>query len=404
MTFGINSTGFSQKRLADVLSEATTNLALITDPDSGEALQPDFASTDPAMQIVQVPLEGVSSAWELAAAVYAQFDRNKATGAALHSLVQLNRLDWKKGISSTAPITCTGTPGTIIPLGSQISDSLKSVIWATQASITIGGGGTGTGIAASINVGPYTATAGTLTNILSSVSGWTAVTNSADATAGAFDETDTDLRKRQSNSTMAPSSAPAEAIYSNLLNIPGVAYARVYINNSATVTDSRGIPPKEVAAVVSGGDNTAIAKVLLARTDMSGWFGNTSVTLKDIQGESYLVSFIRPITVPIWIEVDVTAANNFPSDGATQIKNAILAYATGGAAALGITDGFEGGFVPGSTVTVPRLYTPCNFVPGHKITALTIGLSSGALATTDITTLFDHIATFDISRINVVVS
>lgn len=404
MTFGVTPAGFSQKRLSDVLSEAETNLALIQDPDSGEFLQPDFDSADPAMQIVKVPLEGVGAAWEALSVVYSQFDRNKATQAALRSLVQLNGIEWRDGNASVCDITVSGTPSTIVAAGSQITDPSRSMTWQIQSNITIGGGGTGSGVAFSVIKGPYNAVAGSLTVILTNIAGWSSVTNADAAIPGTLPESDTVLRRRQSNSTMAPASAPAEAIYSNLLNLDGVIYARVYVNNTR-VADSRGLPGKNVAAVVQGGDEVEIAKVLLARTDMSDWYGNTAVVLRDLQGEGYAVRFIRPTQKNIYVEIDTIADGSFPADGVAQIKQAILDYAIGGAEALGITDGFEpSGFVPGSTVLQPRIYTPANFVRGHRITRLQIGVAPGVVSDDDITTNYDELAVFDEDNILVTVA
>ena len=61
---GVTDQGFEAKRLADVLSDASEQLRTIVDPVSGETLQPDFEADDPAMQVVQVPLEGTGLGWE----------------------------------------------------------------------------------------------------------------------------------------------------------------------------------------------------------------------------------------------------------------------------------------------------------------------------------------------------
>ena len=51
--YGVTPEGWEAKRLADILDEAGVELAEIVDPKTGNRLNPDFNSDDPAMQIVQ---------------------------------------------------------------------------------------------------------------------------------------------------------------------------------------------------------------------------------------------------------------------------------------------------------------------------------------------------------------
>src|SRR5690554_744172 len=118
---GVTPEGFEAKRLADVLAEAEQDLATIVDPDTGDRLQPDFGSQDPAMQVVKVPLEGVGGAWEAAQLVFTQFDPGSASKAALSKLVQLNGLNRLDASGSLAPLEYQASPGTLIPAGSMVS-------------------------------------------------------------------------------------------------------------------------------------------------------------------------------------------------------------------------------------------------------------------------------------------
>ncbi len=408
MTFGMTETGFNPKRLSDILAEAEGDLALIEDPESGEFLAPDFNSDDPAMQVVKVPLEGVGEGWEMAAIVYSQFDPNKAIGAALSSLMQLNGIERGGGSPSTAPVLCVGTPGTPIPAGSIISDEALTARWVIQSNVTIGLGGDVSAVVATSEDGAFTALAATLTRIITPVPGWASVSNPDAATPGVAVESDPDARARRDNSTMAPASAPAEAIWANLSNLDGVTYARVY-SNKALTTDVRGIPGKAIAAVIVGGDDTEIARVLLARSSTtSDWFGDVSVNLFDLQGEAYEIKFSRPTAVDIWVEIDTTVdtqRNTWPSDGADRIKAAIILYAAQGADAFGIdtsASNFEAdGFPPGINISVGPLYVPANSVPGHNITRLEIGLAMGVVGVADLPIAFNEVGAFDTARITV---
>jgi uncharacterized phage protein gp47/JayE len=290
-----------------------------------------------------------------------------------------------------------GTPLAVIPAGQLVSDQNNINQWATLSDVTLDVGGLGSVSVRCTVPGPVSAPAGTINRIVTPYPGLTSVTNPADAQVGRNIETDTELRQRRNRSTMAPAASPVESVYANLANLPGVTYARVRQNNTL-VTDSNGIPGKSVAAVVVGGLDEDIAYTLLARTGIaSAWFGNTSLTLFDAQGEAYVVRWTRPTPLPIYIELELEIVNPniFPADGLQQIRDAIIAYAQGGAPALGVEDGFsETGFPPGATVLWSRLFTPINFVPGHRVVSLKIGTSPSPTGEADIPTPWDQVPLF----------
>lgn len=403
---GVTSSGFEAKRLADVEADATEQLRTIVDPASGESLQPQFGSEDPAMQVVHVPLEGVGLAWQAAQLIYQQFDPSAATGPSQSSLVQLNGIRRQDASPSIATIQLSGTPSITIPAGQLISDVNNVNQWSTTTDIELDVSGLGIGKASCLVLGPVAAVAGSLINIVTPYPGWTGVSNTADADLGRNVETDTELRQRRDRSTMAPAASPVESVYANLANITGVTYSRVRQNNTL-VPDSNGIPGKSVAAVVVGGDDLEIAYTLLARTGIaSAWYGNTSQVLFDAQGEPYTVSWTRPTPLPVYVELqlEIVNPNIFPADGLQQIKDAIRAYAQGGAPALGVDDGFStSGFPPGATVILSRLYTPINFVPGHRVVSLFIGTAPNPTGTADIPTPWDQVPLFLDGNIDITV-
>lgn len=403
---GVTATGFEAKRLADILADASAELALIVDPASGETLEPEFGSEDPAMQVVQVPLDAVDQAWQMGQIVFEQFDPTKAVGASLSSLVELNGIERQPSTPSTATVSLTGTAATYIPAGQLVSDVDNTVQWRTDFDVTLDGSGLGQVGVTSLTFGPVAAAAGTLTSIVTSVPGWATVINPTAASLGRDVESDTELRLRRTKSTMAPAASPVESVYANLANVPGVTYVRVYQNNTLA-TDARGIAPKTVAAVVVGGADLAVARELLARTGVSaGWFGTTAVTLFDIQNEPYVVRFSRPTPKPIFIilQIRVTNPSVFPANGVQAIKDAIATYAQGGAPALGVDDGFSGvGFPPGAPVLVSRLYTPINFIPGHQVVSLLVDDVDPPVSGSDVAMAWNEFGLFDAANIDVIV-
>lgn len=399
---GLTPQGYQIKRLNDVLTDAASSLSTITDPVSGESLQPDFSSNDPAMQVVQVPLEGVGEAWQISQVAYGQFNPSIASSAALSGLVQLNGIERDLDVASTVILTLTGTPGVTITGPRTVSDANDVNQWTISSDFTFGSGGTVSVTATCTVTGPISASANTITRIVTPSGGWTAVNNASSATVGRNEETDIELRNRRRNSTLAPASGPAEAVFSNLLNVSGVTYARVYINNTMT-TDSRGIPAKNQACVIVGGNDQDIASTILARSGAGvEFFGTTSFTLTDLQGEPYTIKWTRPTEIPIFVAINITTDDSYPDTGANDIRQAIIDYARSGAIALGIEDGFrDTGFQPGSSVVHSRLFTPINSVAGHTVNSLFIGTSANPTATSDISVQFDQIASFSAANITI---
>lgn len=85
---------------------------------------------------------------------------------------------------STATLTLSGTPGTIVPAGSLIKHNLSGAEFQTVAPATIGGGGSVDVGAESILYDAISANIGTLTVIQTPVAGWASVTNAAAAVLG----------------------------------------------------------------------------------------------------------------------------------------------------------------------------------------------------------------------------
>lgn len=409
--YGVTVNGYVLKTQAVINSEAETALALVIDPVTGDPLQADLSdSSDIVSQVVGITLEGVGDGFLDNQAAYNQFNPSAATGDALSTVVVINGIRRKGATASTVVFTFTGTPSTTIPVSEaiEVTDSNGDVVWLVTEDIDLDITGTVTNVpAVAQTLGDITANSNTLNVLVSPNADIDTVTNPSDAIAGVNEESDTTLRSRRDKSTAAPSIGLVDSIFSAVGNLEGVTFVRVY-NNIELVTDSNGIPPKTLAAVVVGGDDTEIAETLLSRTSTgNGFDGNVTITFIGIQGTQYPISFFRPTDIPIYLIISVTIveADVFPADGIAQIQDAIVAYSQGGAPALGITDGFDTeGFPPGTDILVSRLYTPINSVPGHTITEILLGTSPTPTGTVDIPIAFNTVGLFETANIEVLVS
>lgn len=402
--YGVTPEGFILKRLADIREDLATALSAVSDPTTGETLTPNLDNEDdPLVQVVNALADALAVAWEHLQSAYNQFDPLKADGAGLSGVVQLNGIVRKPGIFSTVVLTVYGTEGTVIPAGSRVAKSDGSDLFITTGTATISGG-SATATAQAEVLGPVAATIGTLTRILSPLSGWSGVTNLVEASPGTLEETDTELRLRQQASTALPARSVIESIYAGVLDLDGVSYCRVYQNNTLTDPDARGIPAKSVAVIVVGGENAEIAETIFNRLPAgAGVHGTTTETVYDEMGTGYDIKFTRPtpVTVPVDIEATIIHPDLFPDDGEDRIKAAIVAFAESGASVLGIASGFDqNGYIPGESVYASELYLPVMSVPGIVITVLTVGDPAAA----SVAIAWDEIASITADDITVTVA
>lgn len=398
MSFGVTEQGFIPKRLSDVLDSLQTKISNIVDPDTGEKPFINESSDSVIGQFTSILAEEISICWEQAYLAANQYDPLNSSGAALRGLVQLNGITTSYGSSTEISITITGTPGTVIPKGSLIAKADGSQVAVVSTSSTIEANGSVNTTAVLQDKGPIEPALNSIIAIQTPVYGWSGVTNTGIVSVGANPDTDAQLHIKQERATSATSYRQVDAIYAGLINVPGVTYARVYLNKTTT-TDARGIEPKTIAAVVVGGTNEDIARVLSLKSGaLDNFQGNTSVNYTGQLGDVQTIKFTRPGNVDIFVDVNITFTNEnlFPENGEDLIKEAIVEYAQYN------KDG-NAGFAPGDNVIVSRLYTPINSVLGFKINSVEIGTSSSSLSTNDVTINWNQLAKFDINNINITV-
>ena len=400
MSFGMTEQGFKPKRLADVLESLTDKLQNVTDPATGENPFINETADGVLMQFTSIIAEAISEAWEQAYLASQQYDPQNASGVALRGLVQLNGITPSYGSVTQIPMTLGGTAGVVIPAGSRIASQDGTQVYETAVTATIGNNGTVVVNANCTETGPNEPEAGTIIAIQTPIFGWSSATNGVATSVGTDADTDTQLHIKQERATSATSYRQVDAIISGITAVPGVKFARLYVNKT-TSTDARGIAAKTMAPVVVGGTDEAIANVLrLKGGSLDGYQGNlsTPVTYVGELGDTETIDFYRPTEVPIYIDINITVTNSavYPEDAEDQIKQAIVNYAEYDQSGLA-------GFPPGANVIISRLYTPINSVPGFKVNTLKIGTTS-TTETSDISINWNQIADFDPSRITVTVT
>jgi uncharacterized phage protein gp47/JayE len=377
VAYGVTETGFVLKRLYDIRNDIISRLSAIQDPTTGETLTPNMADeNDPLVQIVDAVSDSLSEAWEQLQLCYDQFDPLKAIGAGLSGLVQLNGIVRNAGSRTTDTFSLTGSINTVIPAGIQVSNIDRSIVFDLPG-FTFGGSGEATVTGSCTVNGPVNPAVGNLTTIVTPFPGLYSVTNTGPVILGSDEESDEDLRFRQQRSTAATGVAAIDTIYSAVAGVAGVTFARAY-QNTTNVEDLRGLPAKSIAVVAVGGNDDEIGLALFNHVPAgAATYGSTTTTQVGIDGQPYTIEFSRPTPVDIYIDIDIsiTSAAFWPTDGVDLVKQAIVNYAANGAAALNILSGFDrNGYAPGDSVYASELYTAVNSVQGNpRINTLFVG-------------------------------
>lgn len=380
-TLGLSATvtaeGISAPDYQTILDTLTSYFQQIYGSDA--YLEPDSKDG----QMVALVALAVHDANNTAIAVYNSFSPATALKAALSSNVKINGIARKGATNSTVDLVLTGTAGTSITNGS-VKDT-NNVIWRLPASVTIGVGGTVTVTATCSNSGAVAALAGTITTINTPTRGWASVTNPAAATVGAPAETDAELRIRQGQSVALPSLTPFEGVDGAIANVAGVTRHKLYENDTGT-TDSNGLPPHSISAIVDGGDVTEIAQTIRgSKGQGTATFGTTSVTVPDTYGNPHVINFSRSTDVPIYGHITLKAFTGYTSQIGVQIQQAVADYING--------------LTIGDDVLLSRIYSPANLgvVSGgnaryYDIQELLIGKSAGSVAAANIIIAYNESA------------
>ena len=376
-TYGLTTTGFVQKTVADLKAEIEAALRA----SFGNSI--DLSPQSVFGQLVGVLVDRLADLWSLGGAVHAAFTPDGASGTSLDDLCAITGTVRLAAAPSEVFLTLAGTTGTEVVDGSVVTvgvagtrfsnpDSVTLVAadaWVTSTLYTVGdavarggniyvctaqgtsgagpsGTGTaivdgtctwrymsaGTGVAEFIlfeseDNGPLAAPAYTLDTIGTPVSGWAAAINTLDASPGRYLESDAALRIRRELEIRTSGKASLDAIRAALIDVDDVTSARVF-ENPTDVTDVNGLPPHSIEALVTGGtDADVAASVFSEKAAGIATYGSSSAVVTDAAGGTHTVYFSRPTLVPIYVTYNLTVdLAEWPADGAAQVQAALVAW------------------------------------------------------------------------------
>lgn len=377
--YGLTDQGFIVQTRGEIRDEMEEEFRL----EFSRGLQ--LGNKTPLGFLLALVADRLGSLWEIEQANHDMMNPNAATKAALAALAMITGT-FKRGATSTVVVeTLCGDDASVVPANTQIAVASTGRVFGTVNVATIvqldawtistpylkgdrvtndglcfectvagtsaaagpgpsddvqglsdGAGdlewnciGEGEGAidvyAACLDTGPVFVAALDLTDIRTPQGGLNTARNMADGVTGRNEDTDEQLRIRRETDLATPGTGPVDAIRAALAAITGVTSVTVF-HNPSDVTDSDGLPPHSVEALVEGGADQDIWDALWANVSAGiQTVGDEVGTVVDSQGRSQTAKFTRPEQLPIY--VSVTLVKNpllYPVNGDAQVKAAIV--------------------------------------------------------------------------------
>ena len=333
--------------MADVYTYISTTGVIVTDTGAildevtaeyQQAFGADLVTTPNTPQGVLIVAETAarSAVADNNAALANQINPNVAGGVFLDAIGALTGTFRTPASPSTVTATFTGVSGTIIPQGSQVSDSVYQNVFESTATVTIVGG-TASVLMQSVVDGQIVAGAGTLTQILSNVPGWETCTNADAAVLGTATQSDEQFRNTRRVELFAQGASTAGAIISALYQVPGVTSLSFLENVAATTQTIEGVVmvSHSIYACVNGGTDLAVATAMQSKKSAGASYNNGASAINVSQnvvvpysGQTITVLFDRPDVIVIGVAITVSVVQSVQNPVST-VQQAILNYANG---------------------------------------------------------------------------
>lgn len=137
MAFGLDDTGFTLKRLEDILTDSRANAVTIFQDLAGPDDVVDTSDSSMLGRFINLFAPSDAILWEQAQFSYSSLDPNTATGIALENIVQYGGIVRLGDTFSTVPALFQGDSGTIIPIDSVVGSSITTDTFKTTSPIIL---------------------------------------------------------------------------------------------------------------------------------------------------------------------------------------------------------------------------------------------------------------------------
>ena len=243
------------------------------------------------------------------------------------------------------------------------------------------------------NVGTFSIPENSINIIQTPIAGLNQANNYTQGQSGQEVETDDEARLRRKQSLNVTGAGTVPAIEARIFQqVSGVTSVKV-VDNRLDVDDSEGRPPHSFESIVEGGLDQDIAdKIWEVGPAGIQTHGNITKQVNDSSGDIQLISFSRPTSLDITVELDFDANSEevLPTDYEQAIKDAIVSFSISEQEV-------------GDDVTIQRYSTPIYSISGvGVITRLEMKKPTGSLTPTLIVLLQSELAIFN--QINITVT
>lgn len=279
-----------------------------------------------------------------------------AVGASLYNLGRALGLRLLGAQKAVGYLTFTGENGVEVPEGF-LAETTAGMQYVTVSSGVIRDGEVILP-ATAVSSGPDSNTAEeTITTITNPKLGIKSVTNVKPFEGGRNTETDAEFRERYYKSVDFAGGVNIDAIIAEVYESVEAVIAVTGEENDTDFESASGLPPHSFEVVAYGGLDEEIAKAIFRRKAAGiQTFGNTTVAVLGVSGQTFNISFSRPTPVKVWVRVtDLVTDRHFPLDGVEQIKRSLVSFIGGNT---------RGGLNIGQDVILVALPTEVLKVPG----------------------------------------
>lgn len=305
----INENGLTVKTLQELINELVAGYRVIYGDDI------NLEQNSPDGQLINIFAQAEADIRELATSIYNSFNPDRAVGSTLDERVTINNIARRGGTYTIQPIDITVDRTVTLqgldadfnnPNGSgyTVQDNAGNQFILID-TVTLTAGTTRVNFRAK-DIGQVETVVDTINNPVTIVLGVTAVNNDVGAVdIGQDQETDAQLRVRRAQSVAIASSGYLNGLLATVLNLDGVAGARLYENVTNTV-DADGIPAHGIWLIVQDGANTDIGNAIYTKKSYGcNMKGDEEVEIITASGATFTAKFDRPQAQDLYIRFDI---------------------------------------------------------------------------------------------------
>lgn len=334
MPNSIGPTGLVTMTRAELLTYYTTAFQTIYGADI------NLDSDTPDGQLINILIQSVLDLQDLLTTIYNGFDPDSAVGNVLDQRVAINGIQRQAGTFTTTNITLINSQSVnLFGVDQTVQDiytvsDLSGNQWQLQSTVLGVAPGTHNYLFQSAVPGAVLTIPNTITIPVTVVLGVDSINNpTALSILGLNEESDAALRLRRQKSVTLSSQGYLSGLLAALENIPGVTFAFVEENNTAT-TNGDGVPGHSIWVIVAGsGANADIANAIYTKRNAGcGMFGMVSFAITQVDGTTFTVFWDVVAPVNLFIRFTATSLDGVNPPNIAAIRTQLPSLFTPGVA------------------------------------------------------------------------